>query len=87
MPSLESTYTTVPSGQRYAFIGDITWQLDGIERRVERPWLLRALADSDAATVREGILRAAALSDVVQVVPAHDVRAYRGIPLLSTVRS
>ena len=30
-------FVTVPSGQRYAFIGDLTWQLDGIERRVERP--------------------------------------------------
>lgn len=75
-------FVTVPSGQRYAFIGDITWQLDGIRRRLERPWLLRVLADSDAAQVRRGILRAAALTDVMQVVPAHDVRAYDGIPLL-----
>ena len=75
-------FVTVPSGQRYAFIGDITWQLDGIRRRLERPWLLRVLADSDAAQVRRGILRAAALTDVMQVVPAHDVHAYDGIPLL-----
>lgn len=75
-------FVTVPSGKRYAFIGDITWQLDGIQRRVERPWLLRTLADSDAAQVREGILRSAALVDLMQVIPAHDVRAYDGIPLL-----
>ena len=30
-------FVTLPSGQRYAFIGDLTWQLDGIHRRVERP--------------------------------------------------
>ena len=75
-------FVSVPSGRRYAFIGDITWQLDGIERRVQRPWLLRTLADSDAAEVRAGILRAAALTEVVQVVPAHDLRAYDGIPVL-----
>ncbi|MEU8406671.1 MBL fold metallo-hydrolase [Micromonospora sp. NPDC048842] len=76
-------FVTLPSGQRYAFIGDLTWQLDGVHRRVERPWLLRALADSDAEQVRQGILRSAALTELMQVVPAHDRRAYEGIPLLS----
>ena len=76
-------FVTLPSGQRYAFIGDLTWQLDGITRRAERPWLLRALADSDAGQVREGILRAAALTEVMQVVPAHARDAYTGIPLLT----
>ncbi|WP_433268094.1 MBL fold metallo-hydrolase [Micromonospora vinacea] len=75
-------FVTLPSGQRYAFIGDLTWQLDGVQRRVERPWLLRALADSDAGQVRQGILRSAALTELMQVVPAHDRRAYQGIPLL-----
>ncbi|MFF0153893.1 MBL fold metallo-hydrolase [Micromonospora sp. NPDC005203] len=75
-------FVTLPSGQRYAFIGDLTWQLDGIHRRVERPWLLRTLADSDPAQVRQGILRSAALTELMQVVPAHDRRAYEGIPLL-----
>lgn len=78
-------FVTVPPGKRYAFIGDISWQLDGIQRRVERPWLLRTLADSDAGQVRQGILRAAALTDVMQVIPAHDVHAYDGIPLLPEV--
>lgn len=75
-------FVTLPSNKRYAFIGDITWQLDGIQRRLERPWLLRTLADSDAAQVREGILRVAALTEVLQVVPSHDVQAYDGIPRL-----
>ncbi|GAB2579836.1 MBL fold metallo-hydrolase [Microlunatus antarcticus] len=80
-------FVTVPTGERYAFIGDLTWQLDGIRHRRERPWLLRVLADSDAAQVRRAILRAAALTDVMQVVPAHDVHAYDGIPLLPQVMS
>jgi N-acyl homoserine lactone hydrolase len=75
-------FVTLPSSERYAFIGDITWQLDGIQRRLERPWLLRKLADSDAAQVRQGILRVASLNEVMHVIPAHDVHAYDGIPLL-----
>jgi N-acyl homoserine lactone hydrolase len=75
-------FVTVPSGQRYAFIGDLTWQLDGIRRRVERPWLLRKLADSDPGQVRQGLLRVIALADLMQIVPAHDRDAYYGIPCL-----
>ena len=75
-------FVTVPSGTRYAFIGDLTWQLDGISRRAERPWLLRRLADSDPAQVRAGLLRVIALADLMQIVPAHDRRAYDGIPHL-----
>ena len=75
-------FVTVPSGQRYAFIGDLTWQLDGISRRVERPLLLRKLADSDPGQVRQGLLRVIALAGLMQIVPAHDLSAYDGIPRL-----
>lgn len=77
-------FVTMPSGQRYAFIGDVTWQLDGIRRRVERPWLLRKLADSDPERVRQDLLRVIALADLIQLVPAHDLDAYDGIPGLPT---
>lgn len=46
-PARWSVFAILPSGQRYAFIGALTWQCDGIHRRVERPWLLSKLADSD----------------------------------------
>ncbi|WP_433525372.1 MBL fold metallo-hydrolase [Nocardia pseudovaccinii] len=75
-------FVTEPTGKRYAFIGDLTWQLDGIRRRVERPLLMRALADTDPKRVRESLLRVVAVAGAVQVVPAHDVTAYDGIPLL-----
>ncbi|MFE2547610.1 MBL fold metallo-hydrolase [Streptomyces sp. NPDC059355] len=78
------TFVTLPSGKRYAFIGDLTWQLDGIRRRAERPLLLRFLADTDPKLVREDMLRMIALADTMQIVPAHDVTAYDGIPLLPT---
>ena len=73
-------FVTLPNDRRYAFIGDLTWQLDGIRRRVERPWLLRKLADVDPAQVRQGLLRMIALAGLMQVVPAHDRDAYAGIP-------
>jgi glyoxylase-like metal-dependent hydrolase (beta-lactamase superfamily II) len=75
-------FVTVPSGTRFAFIGDLTWQLDGIRRRAERPLLLRKLADSDPGQVRQGLLRVIALADLMQIVPAHDRAAYDGIPYL-----
>ncbi len=71
-------FVTVPSGERYAFIGDLTWQIDGIRRRVERPWLLSKLADSDPDQVRQDLLRMIALDGLMRIVPAHDLE-YDGI--------
>ena len=79
-PGSVVVFVAVPSGKRYALIGDLTWQLDGIRRRVERPLLMRKLADSDPAQVREALLRVIALAGLMQIVPAHDVHAHDGIP-------
>jgi glyoxylase-like metal-dependent hydrolase (beta-lactamase superfamily II) len=76
-------FVTLPAGKRYAFIGDLTWQLEGVRQLAERPLLMRKLADVDASEVREGLLRVASLAGLMQVVPAHDVSAYEGIPRLS----
>jgi N-acyl homoserine lactone hydrolase len=76
-------FVTLPTGKRYAFIGDMTWQLEGITKPAERPLLMRKLADVDPRQVRKGLLRVASLAGLMQVVPAHDVSAYNGIPLLS----
>ncbi|GAA4685956.1 MBL fold metallo-hydrolase [Frondihabitans cladoniiphilus] len=78
-------FVALPSGERYGFIGDLTWQMDGITRGAERPWMLRRVADVDADTVRLGLQRSIALSEAVRIVPAHDVGAYEGIPLLPSV--
>lgn len=82
-PGSVVVFVALPSGERYAFIGDLTWQLDGIERGVERPWLMRRVADVDASLVRTGLERSIALRDVVHVVPSHDVAAYGTIPVLA----
>lgn len=75
-------FVTPPTGPRYAFIGDLTWQIDGIRRRAERPWLMSRLADSDPAQLRRDLLRVIALDGLLQIVPAHDLGSYDGIPLL-----
>jgi N-acyl homoserine lactone hydrolase len=72
-------FVALPGGRRYAFIGDVAWQLEGVRQPAERPLLMRKLADVDADQVREDLLRVAALAGLMQVVPAHDVRAYDGI--------
>jgi glyoxylase-like metal-dependent hydrolase (beta-lactamase superfamily II) len=68
--------------ERYAFIGDLTWQCDGITRHKQRPWFMRRVADVDPAAVRAGLERCVALRDLVHLVPAHDLSAYASIPLL-----
>jgi glyoxylase-like metal-dependent hydrolase (beta-lactamase superfamily II) len=75
-------FVSLPTGERYALIGDLTWQLDGIEQRAERPLMLRMLADVDAAQVRENLLRVFSLDGRVKIVPAHDGRAHADIPRL-----
>jgi glyoxylase-like metal-dependent hydrolase (beta-lactamase superfamily II) len=75
-------FVTLPSSKRYAFIGDLTWQLDGIKRGLERPWLMRKMADSDPEQVRQSLCRVIALADLIQIVPAHDRHAHDGIPHL-----
>jgi glyoxylase-like metal-dependent hydrolase (beta-lactamase superfamily II) len=73
-------FASLPDSKRYAFVGDLTWQLDGIRQRVERPPLMRKLADVDPGQVRENLLCVISIADLMQVVPAHDVAASDGIP-------
>lgn len=82
-PGSVVVFVTLPSGERFAFIGDLTWQCDGIAHRKQRPWFMRGVTDVDAAVVREGLDRCIALKDVAHLVPAHDVSSYGSIPRLS----
>ena len=77
-------FITLPSEKRYAFIGDLAWQLEGVTEREERPWPMRN-ADSDTTAVREGLRHMAALSarfPELVIVPAHDARALAALPRL-----
>jgi glyoxylase-like metal-dependent hydrolase (beta-lactamase superfamily II) len=79
-------FVILPSGTRYAFVGDLVYQLEGITLREERPWLVRRKADTDADGNRQNLLRMVALKERLPeliIVPAHDMRAFANIPALS----
>jgi glyoxylase-like metal-dependent hydrolase (beta-lactamase superfamily II) len=78
-------FVTLQGGTRYAFVGDLVWQLEGITLREERPWISQN-SDSDAEGNRENLLRMIALKEGIPaliIVPAHDMRAFSGMPRLS----
>lgn len=78
-------FISLPDGARYALVGDLVWQKEGIELPAERPWPVRLLVDSDAAPVRELIVHMRHIVDRIPslvVVPAHDVRVWRTLPTL-----
>ena len=84
-PGSVIVFVTVPDGRRYAFVGDLVWQREGITEREEKPWLQRTLADSDPPAVRALMLHVAAITarfPEVVVVPAHDARALAALPVL-----
>ena len=80
-------FVTLPDGKRYAFVGDLVYQLEGITQREERSWFVRVNgADVDAEGNRENMLRIIALKERMPdliIVPAHDIRAFAQIPKLS----
>ncbi len=82
-PGSVIVFLALPNTKRYAFVGDLCWQLEGISEREERPWIQRSLADDDAAGVRANLLRMAAIAarfPELQIVPAHDARAMAKLP-------
>lgn len=86
-PGSVITFVTPPGARRYAFVGDLVWQREGIEIPAERPWLSRRLVDKDAEAVRRAIVRMHQLSQLVPglvVVPAHDRRVLETLPAFGT---
>lgn len=84
-PGSVIVFLALPDGTRYALVGDLVWQREGIGEREERPWLQRTLADVDAGEVRASILRMAALATrfpELVIVPAHDQRGFAAMPRL-----
>ena len=78
-------FVMLPNGKRYAFVGDLVWQLEGITQREERPWITRRRADTDAEANRENLLRMIALKERLPeliIVPAHEMRAFAEMPRL-----
>ncbi|MFO0626294.1 MAG: MBL fold metallo-hydrolase [Polyangiales bacterium] len=83
-PGSVIVFLALPGGRRFALLGDLVWQLEGITRREERPWVQRTLGDHTPAAVRTQILRVAALSAAfpsMVLVPAHDRRGFAQMPV------
>lgn len=78
-PGSVIVFVNLPTQQRYAFIGDLAWQQEGVTLREERPLITRVLADFDPESVRTQLQRMAAIAkrfpDLV-IVPAHDSRGF-----------
>jgi glyoxylase-like metal-dependent hydrolase (beta-lactamase superfamily II) len=84
-PGSVIVFLALPSGTRYALVGDLAWQREGITEREERPWLQRTLGDRDPAEVRAGLLRMSAIVErfpEMVLVPAHDARGFETMPKL-----
>jgi glyoxylase-like metal-dependent hydrolase (beta-lactamase superfamily II) len=89
-PGSVIVFVTLPSGTRYAFVGDLVYQLDGITQREERPWIVRRKADTDPESNRQNLLRIIALKERLPeliIVPAHDMRAFDAMSTLSSANS
>lgn len=84
-PGSVVVFLALPGGRRYALVGDLVWQLEGILEREERAWPLRRIADHEPAGVRENILRMAAIAaryPDITIAPAHDSRGCSSMPTL-----
>jgi glyoxylase-like metal-dependent hydrolase (beta-lactamase superfamily II) len=79
-------FVTLKSGERYFFIGDLSWSAKAVEIPTERIPFARGLADSDAEAVRRELAFAHEVwrhNPGLHVVPAHDADALKAIPLLA----
>ena len=82
-PGSVIAFIHAPQGQRYALVGDLVWQKEGIDLPAERPWLPRRLVDWDEQRVRGLITHMHLLQQAVPgliVVPAHDRRVWEQLP-------
>jgi N-acyl homoserine lactone hydrolase len=84
-PGSVITFVNLPGGMRYALVGDLVWQKEGIEFPAERPWPARMLVDDDPTQVRETILHMEQITQrfpAMVIVPAHDARVWNSLPKL-----
>jgi glyoxylase-like metal-dependent hydrolase (beta-lactamase superfamily II) len=85
-PGSVIVFMTLPDSRRFAFVGDLVWQREGITEREERPWFSQRRVYEDSATVRDNLLRMSAVAEQfpeIILAPAHDVRGFAELSLLS----
>lgn len=82
-------FVNLPDGKRYALVGDLAWQREGIDLPSEKPWIARAV-DHDRAGTRAMLVRIHQLKAAVPnlvVVPAHDRRVWDTLPKLPSAKA
>jgi glyoxylase-like metal-dependent hydrolase (beta-lactamase superfamily II) len=85
-PGSVVAFVTLPGGARYAFVGDLVWQLEGLLQREERPWATSRSIGEDPVALRDAMLRMSAIATrypQITIVPSHDARGYASIPVWS----
>lgn len=82
-PGSVLVFVALPDGKRYALLGDLAWQREGVLQREERPWVWREAVDDDEVAVRRELVLVASLATAfpgLALVPAHDARAIAELP-------
>jgi glyoxylase-like metal-dependent hydrolase (beta-lactamase superfamily II) len=85
-PGSVVVFVTLSGGARYAFVGDLVWQLEGLLDREMRPWFEAQTLGENFVLLRQSLLRMNAIATrypQITIVPSHDPRGYASIPELS----
>jgi N-acyl homoserine lactone hydrolase len=80
-------FITPPGDKRYALVGDLVWQKEGMDLPAERPWISRQMVDWDESRVRALIVQMHQLQEAMPnlvIVPAHDRRVWDTLPKLGS---
>ena len=88
-PGSVVVFLALPDGRRWALLGDLVWQLEGVTERAPRAWLNSLLGDDDPAAARTSLARIAAVAEAfpsMAMVPAHDRRGFSGMGTVSTIQ-
>ncbi|HXY54371.1 MAG TPA: MBL fold metallo-hydrolase [Nitrospirota bacterium] len=86
-PGSVVVFVTLPGGARYAFVGDLVWQLEGLLEREGRPWFEAKTIREDPVAFQQSLLRLSAIVTrfpQIKTVPSHDARGYASIPKWSS---
>jgi glyoxylase-like metal-dependent hydrolase (beta-lactamase superfamily II) len=82
-PGSVVVFVTLSGGDRYAFVGDLVWQLEGLVQREERPWFEAKTLGENPVLLRQSLLRMSAIATrypQITIVPSHDPRGYASVP-------
>jgi glyoxylase-like metal-dependent hydrolase (beta-lactamase superfamily II) len=83
-PDSVVVFVNLLSGARYAALGDLVWQMEGVDLPAEKPWMLRRVIGEDDEQAHKDIALVRAASQKypqLHLLPAHDGSAFRTIPI------